>query len=257
MSFPICATAQGRLGWALCRGLTAHLTFLEWDERENITPKLVQISSRDFPLQWRERVSAQSMIWLVLSSFCWRRLVSELAGGEAAHPASNVVALTDPQKKKSFTLCLEAEPSFQQGCCSWKTRSQLEQDLDLDPSPASSQAGLQQCWRRAGFRAGAGVYSSGLTASLPVSKALDGFILPLCESQPHRVGGSAQAHCAQPDDAPAALWARKSHLSAGAGVQMCVFGQLTHTWMPFTLINSSTVTSGTVTLEDFVRQRVK
>lgn len=90
-----------------------------------------------------------------------------------------------------------------------------------------------------------------------MSKALDGFILPLCESRPRRVGGSAQAHCAQPDDALAAVWARKSHLSAGAGVQMCVFGQLTHTKMPFTLINSSTVTSGTVTLEDFVRQRVK
>lgn len=129
--------------------------------------------------------------------------------------------------------------------------------MDLDPTPASSQAGLQQCWRKAGFRAGAGFSNSGLASGLRVRKALDGFILPLCESQHRGVGGSAQARWAQPADALAALWARQSHLSAGAGVQLCVFGQLTHTYMPFTLINSSTVTSGTATLEDYVRQRVK
>lgn len=78
---------------------------------------------------------------------------------------------------------MEAEPSFQWGCCFFKTQcgSGSESGLDLDQAPKSRWAELQQCWKRAGFRAG--FYHSGLTSGLHVKKGLCWFMLLWLEPQ--------------------------------------------------------------------------
>ena len=132
-------------------------------------------------------------------------------------------------EKKSSHCARKQSPSFSRVVALERQGPSLNGIWTLTQLPAFSQAELQQCWRRAGFRAGSGFYNSGLTSGLRVRKGLDWFKLYLCESQHCVVGGSAQAHRAQPVDAPAGLQSRQSHLTAGAGVQMCAFGQLTCT----------------------------
>lgn len=153
---------------------------------ERISPqKLLQVSSQNFCNEEKEFLLKSTMIWFVLSSFCWKRLLSEWAGGE-----------------RGCSSC--------QQCALEKGRSQREQGLDLDPTPASRQAGLQQCWRRAGFRAGAGFSNSALTGGSGWV-----YIAPLWVPA-GGVGGSAQARCAQ----PVMLW-----LLYGPGKATWVLGQ--------------------------------
>lgn len=222
MSFPTCATAATRrLGRGLCRGLTAALNFwgVRWAEVSQLKKSKHQLQVCSCNDENGFHPSPRWFDW-----FCPYFTERDWCKNGLEQRLADQCALTEPQETKNITLCQEAEPYFQQGGCSGKKSSGLNRIWTLSQPRASRLVELEQCSRRAGFKAGSGFYNS---SGLHMKKGLAWFILQLCASQYFIPGSSAQADRAQPVDAPAGLVSRQSHQSAGADIQMWAFGQLT------------------------------
>lgn len=195
-------------------------TFLEWDEPKSH----IQTSAKDLLLRWRESgfcPSPSRFDWFcpyfAERGWCKNGLEQRLA---------DRCALTEPQEEKTKNHIVPGSRALVSA--RWlflKEKVPVWTGFGLWASPVHL-ALLNLSSARGGQDLKLGLGFITLRACT-WKKGLDWFILQLCASQYFIRGSSAQAHHAQPVDAPAGLVARQSHLSAGADIQIWAFGQLT------------------------------